>query len=175
MLENMPTNTVSVDVLLLLWAILQVIWPYLLIWLAIKLLTLVPDILNRRRLAASGIENIDRMDGKTFEQCLATLFAQQGYHVIQTPYRGDWGADLVLLKDGVHTVVQAKRYQKSVGVRAVQEAVAAKAKYHCREAMVVTNSTFTRQAIELAQANWVILWDREKLINQLLMTRKAQK
>ena len=109
-----------------------------------------------------------------FLRGLAGLFARLGYRVVQTPYRGDWGADLILVKEGVHTVVQAKRYQKSVGVRAVQEAVAAKAKYRCREAMVVTNSTFTKQAVELARANWVILWDREKLIGQLLASQKTQ-
>jgi restriction system protein len=64
--------------------------------------------------------------------------------------------------------VQAKRYRSSVGVRAVQEAVAAKAKYRCSEAMVVTNSTFTKQAVELARANKVTLVDREQLVAQLL-------
>lgn len=173
MQENIPTVSVSLEALWLMWSILQVTWPFLLIWLAITLLPQIPAILHKRRLAASGIEDIDRMDGKTFEECLAGLFTRQGYRVIQTPYRGDWGADLILLKGGVHTVVQAKRYQKSVGVRAVQEAVAAKAKYHCREAMVVTNSRFTKQAVELARANWVVLWDREKLIDQLLTSQNV--
>nr|WP_246386338.1 restriction endonuclease [Armatimonas rosea] len=108
------------------------------------------------------------MDGKTFEECLGAIFSRQGYAVEVTPYRGDWGADLVLVKGRVRTVVQAKRYKKSVGVRAVQEAVAAKAKYRCSEAMVVTNSTFTKQAVELARANKVTLVDREQLVSQLL-------
>lgn len=127
---------------------------------------------ERKRLAESGIYDIDAMDGKTFEDCLGALFSRQGYKVEVTPYRGDWGADLVLVKAGVRTVVQAKRYKKAVGVRAVQEAVAAKAKYHCSEAMVVTNATFTRQAQELARVNGVALWDREKLVSQLLSEKK---
>jgi restriction system protein len=109
--------------------------------------------LERRQLAAAGMPEIDRMTGREFEARMEVLFADLGYGVERTPYRGDWGGDLVLRRDGVRTVVQAKRYQKAVGVRAVQEAVAAKAKYGCTEAMVVTNSRFTRQAEELAHAN----------------------
>ena len=163
----MPTST-TIDFTALLWPTLKLVWPYLLVLAGLKLLTLVPGILKGRRLAASGIYDIDNMDGKTFEECLGALFSRQGYGVEVTPYRGDWGADLVLIKGRVRTVVQAKRYKKSVGVRAVQEAVAAKAKYKCSEAMVVTNSTFTKQAIELAGANKVTLMDREMLVAQLL-------
>jgi restriction system protein len=73
----------------------------------------------------------------------------------------------VLRKGGVGTVVQAKRYSQSVGVKAVQEAVAAKAYYDCTEAMVVSNSRYTKQAAHLAQKNKVVLWDRDMLIRQL--------
>ena len=175
MIEIMPTPAVSLDVLSVILPILKECWPILVILGAVKLLTLVPGILKGRRLAASGIYDIDRMDGKTFEECLGALFSRQGYGVEVTPYCGDWGADLVLVKGNVRTVVQAKRYKKSVGVRAVQEAVAAKAKYKCSEAMVVTNSTFTKQAMELARVNRVTLWDREQLVQRLLVKKKALK
>ena len=48
---------------------------------------------------------------------------------------GDFGADL-----DNYIVVQAKRYSKKVGVKAVQEVVAAKAHYGCREGIVVTSN-----------------------------------
>ena len=38
--------------------------------------------------------------------------------------------------------------------------------------MVVTNSYFTKPAIELAKANGVKLWDRDKLVNALLSIKK---
>ena len=57
------------------------------------------------------------------------------------------------MKDGVKTDVQAKRHTKPVGIKAVQEVVAAKGMYRCTEAMVVTNSTFTQPAMELARTN----------------------
>lgn len=124
---------------------------------------------KRRRLKESGIEQIDHMDGKQFENRLEILFGDLGYRVELTPYSGDWGADLIVAKNGIRTAVQAKRYSKAVGVEAVQEAVTAKAKYHCVAALVVTNSIYTRQARELAAANRVELWDRDWLIEKLLL------
>lgn len=119
---------------------------------------------RKQRLAASGIADIDRMDGLAFEQYLEVLFSKLGYKVRRTQYVGNYGADLIIEKGGVKTVVQAKRYTKAVGIKAVQEAVAAKGMYGCTEAMVVTNSTFTRAAAQLARVNRVVLWDRDRLV-----------
>ena len=123
---------------------------------------------KKKRLAASGIADIDTMGGKAFEEYLEVLFGKLGYKVERTRYIGDYGADLITQKDGVKTVIQAKRYGKAVGIKAVQEAVAAKGMYGCTEAMVVTNSTFTPAAAELARANLVVLWDRDRLEEALL-------
>ncbi len=126
---------------------------------------------RKQRLAAAGIADIDTMDGLAFEQYLEVLFGKLGYKVQRTRYVGDYGADLIIQKDGTRTVVQAKRYTKTVGIKAVQEAVAAKGMYGCTEAMVVTNSTFTRAAVELARANHVILWGRNRLVEVVLRVK----
>lgn len=123
---------------------------------------------RRRRLAKSGIDDIDRMGGQVFERYLEVLFDGLGYNVERTRFVGDFGGDLVIRKGAVKTVVQAKRYTKSVGVKAVQEAVAAKGYYDCAQAMVVSNSSYTRQAKELAWKNDVVLWDRTILISKLV-------
>jgi restriction system protein len=165
----MPTT----DNFAVYFALFKALWPFLLLGLFVQAVPLFTLYRKRQRLAQSGIADIDKMDGKTFEECLETLFTRLGYAVESTPYRGDWGGDLVIVKDKVRTVVQAKRYQKSVGVRAVQEVAAAKAKYRCTEAMVVTNSLYTRQARELARVNRVVLWDREQLVEMLLKKEKV--
>jgi restriction system protein len=122
---------------------------------------------RRRKLLSLGIEDIDQLHGRDFERLLHAIYAAKGYRVEATPYCGDWGADLVVSKDGIRTVVQAKRWKKRVGVRAVQEVVAAKGKYRAQEATVVTNSTYTQRAYELAKANRVRLWDRARLLKEL--------
>jgi HJR/Mrr/RecB family endonuclease len=104
--------------------------------------------------------DFDQMNGHEFESFLGQLFEKLGYSVNQTKGSGDQGGDLVLFKDDVYTVVQAKKYQGKVSNTAIQEVVAAKKFYNCSQSMVVTTGEFTRGAVELALANDVILWDK---------------
>lgn len=53
-----------------------------------------------------------------------------------TKASGDGGVDLILLKDGIKTAVQCKRYSGNVGVSAIQEVYAEKT------SMVVTQPLF---------------------------------
>src|SRR5947209_15438972 len=153
------------DVLATMWPVLKPFLPILLLILAIRV---IPVVFKNRWLARVGLPEIDRMDGRDFEEKIAQLFRKKGYRVELTPYVGDWGADLVIANNGRRSVVQAKRWKKRVSPRAIQEAVAAKAKYNCQDAMVVTNSYFTHAAQELATVNGVELWNRERLARELL-------
>ncbi len=147
---------------------LALLWP---LWLLVALIgtgKLAWRLYELRRLSRSGIAEVDRMNGTTFEIFLTTLFRRLGYSVEHTGRHGDYGADLVVTKDGRRIAVQAKRWSKAVGVKAVQEAVASKGLYKCAEALVVANRAFTRQARTLAQANDVKLWDRDVLVAKLL-------
>jgi restriction system protein len=118
---------------------------------------------------------IDRMSGHEFEKKLAIMFRRLGYRVeIVGSNGGDFGGDLVVSKNGTRTVVQAKCWKRNVGVTAVQEVVAAKAMYRAEEAMVVTNSRFTKQAHELARKNHVKLWGRDELVMALLKGQKSK-
>lgn len=125
------------------------------------------------RLRRSGIKEIDGLSGEDFEAFLAQYFEGQGYVVKTTPKYGDFGADLVLSKDGVDTVVQAKRWNMVVGIVAVQQIVAAKQYYGARNAMVITNSDYTPAAVKLAAANEITLWAREQLIQELAVVDGA--
>ena len=53
-----------------------------------------------------------------FEEYLAGLFRKQGFKVELTPSTSDYGADLVLMKDGQRIAVQAKRYEVRVALGA---------------------------------------------------------
>lgn len=119
---------------------------------------------RQARLKRAGLLEVDTMSGEDFERFLELLFRQLGYEVNRTPYRGDYGADLLLVKDGQKTAVQAKRSANTVGLQAVQEVVAARAFYDCTRTLVVTNNSFSPQARRLATPNQVELWDREALL-----------
>lgn len=147
------------------------------LWLGLTLLVcgkIVYRSIHKRQLAKSGINEIDKMDGKTFEKYMEVLFDRLGYKVERTRYVGDYGADLVTVKDGIKTVVQVKRYKGKVNIKAIQEAVAAKGYYACDQAMVATNSDFTQAAVKLAEANSVLLWDRERLAEAMLKSKQQE-
>lgn len=106
---------------------------------------------------ADLLQRIDSMDGYEFEKFLKELFSRMGYEVMHTQLSGDQGADLVVIKHGQKTVVQAKRFSGSVGNGAVQEVVGAIKFYKADKGMVVTNSEYTASARKLALANNVEL------------------
>lgn len=114
-----------------------------------------------------NILDIDLMTGVEFEKCIGDLFIRKGYSVSYTKTTRDQGIDVIAEKDGYKIGIQAKRYTESVGNSAVQEAAAGKLYYSLDKVMVITNSTFTQAAIDLANANDIVLWDREVLKDNL--------
>lgn len=115
-----------------------------------------------------SIEDVDEMTGIEFEVYLYHKFKKLGYKAKMTPVTADYGADLVLKKRRKKIVVQVKRYHREVGIAAVQEVIGSIAYYNAAIGMVVTNSFFTPNAINLAKANEITLWDRRTLIKYLI-------
>jgi restriction system protein len=123
---------------------------------------------------SSSIQEVDEMTGIEFEYFLLYKFKQRRYKVKTTPVTGDYGADLVLKKRKEKIVVQAKRYQNDVGIAAVQEVIGSIAFYGATKGIVITNSHFTSNAIQLANANDIILWDRKTLIEELIQEEQTE-
>ena len=104
------------------------------------------------------------LDGTGFEALIKRLYEGAGYTAQLTGRTGDQGGDLVVVRDDVKKVIQAKlRRKMTVGNDAVQQVVAAKAIYNCPGAVVITNSTFTPEAKELARVHGVELVDGKLL------------
>ena len=125
---------------------------------------------RRHALRYSDTRTVDAMDGTSFEDYVGELFRRQGCWVQLVGQAHDFGADLLVNRDGRRVVVQTKRYSSSVGVDAVREVAAARAHYGADDAIVVTNSYFTGPAVQLARSNHVELWDRVALSD---MARRA--
>ncbi|MBT2663875.1 restriction endonuclease [Bacillus sp. ISL-45] len=128
---------------------------------------------NAKKILQSGIGEIDVMDGVEFEYYLEALFQAMGYNVQTTSASGDFGADLILTKDYRKIAVQVKRYNKTVGVRAVQEVYSSIPYYGATEAWIVTNNIFSKPAYELAEKNNIFLIDRGMLIEMIVNNKKA--
>ena len=68
-----------------------------------------------------------------------------------TKSSGDQGVDIIAYKHRKKYGIQCKYYTYPVGNKAVQEAYAGANFYDCDKVIVMTNTTFTRSAIELAE------------------------
>jgi len=129
----------------------------------------------QQRFGSAKAAELDQLDGLEFEEFLAGLFRAQGYAAELTPTSGDYGADLILSKDGQRIAVQAKRYVGSVGVAAVQEALSGMAYYNCQAAWVITTGAFTANALGLAKKSGVKMICRSEIGNLLAQhTAKAK-
>lgn len=113
------------------------------------------------------ISDIDLMSGIEFEKYISRLFQSWGYKSHTTQETNDQGVDVIAEKNGVKIAIQTKCYNGVVGNSAIQEIVAGMKFYDADKAMVITNSTFTKSAIELAKKNNVQLWDRKTLIEKI--------
>lgn len=104
-----------------------------------------------------------------FEEFVCELFKDSGYHAEITKASGDFGADILLEKDGEKIAVQVKRYEtkNKVGVQNINQVVGAKAYYSCDRAMVVTTSSFTKSGQKLARKTQTELWDWNKLDSKI--------
>ena len=125
----------------------------------------------RRRTCASrvlfemNVRDLDIMNGIQFEHFLQSLFARLGYAAEATRASGDFGFDVLLVekKTSKRIAVQAKHYSNSVGLSAVQEVHTGITFYWAAEGWVVTNSTFTPAARNLAKIAHIMLIDGVKL------------
>ena len=106
--------------------------------------------------------------GIEFEKFLCNhINKQDGMHCEMTKASGDQGVDLVVEVGGKKVAIQCKLYAEPVGNDSVQQVVAGRIVYKCDEAMVVTNSTFTKSAEELAAATNVHLVNYKLIIEVL--------
>lgn len=113
------------------------------------------------------ISDIDLMSGYEFEKFISKLFQKMGYKAYATQESNDQGVDVIAEKGDVKVAIQTKCYNGTVGNSAIQEIVAGMKYYEADKAMVITNSTFTKSAVELAKKNNVQLWDRKTLIDKI--------
>ncbi|MBR0092534.1 MAG: restriction endonuclease, partial [Lachnospiraceae bacterium] len=70
-------------------------------------------------------ELIDELEGHDFEEYCAELLRRNGFSdVTVTKGSGDFGLDILCEKDGVTYGEQCNRYDKPIGVHAIQQAYA---------------------------------------------------
>lgn len=129
-------------------------------WFGIVYNKSVPDISYEEKLKIrQELAQKDIMTGLEYEhQCAEDLRRMGFYDIEVTRASGDQGIDVIAFKDGLKYGIQCKYYSSSVSNSAVQEAYSGAKYYGCDIAVVMTNSTFTESAKELAHTIGVKLW-----------------
>lgn len=129
----------------------------------IKQKAYIDRLLTGKPISKTTLSDIDLMSGSEFENFISDLFKKMGYTTRVTKSSGDQGIDVLASKNDYIVAIQAKCYSGIVGNHAIMEAVAGMRYYKANKCMVITNSSFTKSAQELAKANEVELWDRQVL------------
>lgn len=115
-------------------------------------------ILRKREILASGLN---------FQDELAGLLATQGYECTPLPKK-DRGIDLLTTKRGVRIGIQAKKHAKPVGSTFVRELRGAREEHRLDAVVLVSSSTFTRDARVAARVQpAVVLVSLEDLLERL--------
>src|SRR5262249_44089727 len=97
-------------------------------------------------------------------------FGVLSFQASPTKTTGDQGVDLVVSGKGERIAVQVKGYSDPLGNAPVQEVYAGMRHYQCSRCVVVTNSTFTSGARDLARSTNCLLIDGSQ-IPDLIMGR----
>lgn len=117
--------------------------------------------------------NIEEMSGIEFEIFCQELLKNNSFHHVElTKASNDYGVDILAMKNCQLYAIQCKKYKSKVGIEAVRQVATGCTYYDQDIAVVLTNSTFSSQAINLAKILDVELWDQQKL--QLLMKKSKQ-
>lgn len=118
---------------------------------------------KHRQLRAIQLSGVDVMDGFVFEKYVEQLLKNQGFSNVRLTEKYDLGIDAIADKDGERWGIQIKRNRGKTKAESVRQAVTALSHYRCTRAMVVSNSSFTGAAQQLATSNKCVLIDRQQL------------
>jgi hypothetical protein len=112
-------------------------------------------------------ERIDGLDGAEFESAVVELLHLLEFDDVEHIGGFDKGADIVAVRDGVRTAIQAKRWSTPVDLKSVRQLIDGIRRYGCERGLLVTNSFLTEPALECANEWSIEVWDRWTLADFL--------
>lgn len=118
-----------------------------------------------RALESSNIVNINRIE---FEHYISRLLTHRGFKVETPGEKIALGVTLIAKKDEHKYAVQIERQTGLVSRLAVSNIDREKHRYGCDKVMLITNSYFSDDAIELAKSTGCELVDRDALAKWVL-------
>jgi hypothetical protein len=115
---------------------------------------------------------IDSMGGHEFEDVVENLLSKMGFHIEGRQAAADGGIDMIASKEdaivGGKYIIQCKRYSGSVGNAVIRDLYGVVHSESANKGVLITNSTFTREARRFAEGKPIELIDGAKLQELLL-------
>ncbi len=130
---------------------------------------------KRSRLKGITLARLRSMSPKEFEHVVADLLVSLGYKDVKVVGgSGDLAVDITARKGKDKVVVQCKRYaSKKVGSPELQMFIGMMlTEYKADKGIFVTTSSFTRDAVRLAERHRVELWDDNRLADMFITFNK---
>lgn len=146
--------------------------------LIIGLFTCLKKLIGRVMLDRQvGLNTINDLTWREFEQLIAAAYRMQGYKVLDTNNGADGGIDLILYRNGEKAIVQCKHWRSNkVGVTLIREL---NGLTHSREhagsrGVFVTFGAYTSDAIDFARENGIELVGNKKLWQMIKASQRAK-
>lgn len=109
----------------------------------------------------SSDDNLSIISPYDYEEMCAKILRESGWDARATQKSGDQGTDVYAEKNGISLVLQCKMVNAPVGTKAVQEVIAGQKYMSADFAAVVSPSTYTPGAKDLAKVAKVMLLSHE--------------
>lgn len=121
------------------------------------------------------MDDVDRLDGYSFEAFTAAIYKSKGYQVYLTPRTSDKGIDVIAIGKDNSFAIQSKHSVNKIGTDGVYEAVGGNDYYQRKfnidfRPLLFTNALFTKEASELGEGSNILLLDRNEISNLLSST-----
>lgn len=117
--------------------------------------------------ANSKLEEIDNMDKEKFVRYIAELYKRKGYQVVILQEDKNLGCDLKAYKAKDSLCIKCIHADEDTSIdrEIISEAYSSIKLYKVKRCIVITNSSYTEMAKDVAKANQIQLIDRIELHN----------
>jgi len=121
------------------------------------------------------LESLAAGGWRQFELLVGEAFRRQGYSVEETGLGGaDGGIDLILRKDGRHTLVQCKQWKRQqVGVSVVREMYGLLAHHQAHVVKIVCIGSYTNDAVCFVRGKPIELIGGERLLEMIQSAQRG--
>ncbi len=115
---------------------------------------------------------IDELSCLEIVRYLRSLFEKYGYETELTKDSNEFSSYLIIKKGPQKYIIQTKRKENKIGVKAIHEILWEVRNYEANGAIIITNQYFTSSAKKLANTKDIQLVDRDELITMLKTSNK---